>query len=475
MQTRRFGGASLAIVTIVCSVVLVSSVFGQADFSVYRSLGDSLTHGTQGGKVVDYRTQDQAYPVLLAKKMNTAFPLAYIEQSVGNDVQTQVGAPNFVYGANLAVNGAKLSHALYREAQPLDPAKNYLSGQMCDVVLAPRAGTVANPVHGVTQVSAALADNATFTTVWLGGNDFLNTLTKYGTILNQFLSGMGIDYPVDPLTVTDITDQASFAADYHELMNRMMSKPGGMKMAIANFPELRDIAGVLDKQELTALIGPNPMPDDAYTNILTAAAIMYDDVSYWGQDIWNASMLTNPANYWDASEVAAINAAINGFNSTIVVEAAENDVALVDLRTVFRDVAENSLWVGDWEINADIFIANLGQKKASLFSSDGCHPSDVGHALVANAFIDAINSHYGTSLERYSQAELRAILDADKFADNDMDGRIEGVSSDFVPWLSINTFTPTYTGDAPEVVPEPATLAVLLLGTVGGLMRRRMS
>lgn len=438
---------------------------GQVDFSVYRSLGDSLTHGTQGGKVVDYRSQPQAYPVLLAEQMGTSFELPLLTQAFGQDKQSRLDAPNFGYGANLAVNGATLHDALYRTADPLT-GPDYASGDRTDLVLAPRTGA--------TQVSAAVADGATFTTIWLGGNDFLNTMTKYGTVLSDFLAQLGISLPADPLNVTDVTGQASFAADYAELMNQIMAVPG-MKTAVANFPEMRHIAGVMDKAELTALIGPNPMPEDAMTSELMAAALLFDDVSFWGKEVWTPDMLTNPDNYWDASEVAVIDSALNGFNATIAEQAALHDVALVDIRTAFEDIAEDGILIGDWEVNADWFVANLGEKKASLYSSDGAHPSDIGHALIANAFIEGINDHYGTDLEPLSDARLRDILDNDKFVDNDLDGKIEGLAAAGVPYLAVNTFTPDYTGDDPEIpVPEPTGLAMLLVATiVGGTKRRR--
>jgi hypothetical protein len=438
--------------------------FGQVDFSVYRSLGDSLTHGTQGGKVVDYRTQTRAYPVYLAEQMGTPFELALMTPATGTGIQGRVDAPDFVHGGNLAVNGADLHDALYRTADPLSPP-DYTSSDLTDVVLAPRTGA--------TQVSAAINDGATFATAWLGGNDFLDTLTKYGTVLHDFFDAQfGIPWPVDPLNVTDVTDQASYATDYAQLMNTMTAVPG-LKMAVANFPELGHIAGVLDKDELTALIGPNPLPADAMTSELMAAAIMFDDIGFWGLDIWNASMLTDPANYWDASEVATIDGAITGFNATIASEAALHDVALVDIRSIFADVAENGLMIDDWEINNDWFVANLGEMKASVFSSDGAHPSDIGHALIANAFIEEINDHYGTSLPPLSQSRLREILDNDRFVDNDLDGRIEGITCP-VGYLAVNTFAPDFTGDDPEIpIPEPITLALLATGAALALPRRQ--
>jgi len=451
---------------VLVGVLLVSSraASGQADFSVYRSLGDSLTHGTQGGKVVDYRTQPFAYPVYLAEKMGTSFELPLLTEATGLDIQSRVDAPNFVDGANLAVNGATLHDALYRTADPLSPP-NYESSDRTDLVLAPRTGA--------TQVSAAVSDGATFTTAWLGGNDFLNTLTKYGTVLHDFLGQVGIPWPTDPLNVSDLTDQASFATDYADMMNTLTAVPG-MKMAVANFPDLEHIAGVLNKDQITALVGPNPMPADALTSELMAAAMMFDDVAMWGSDVWTVDMLADPDNYWDAAEAAAIDAGIDGFNATIADQAVLHDVALVDLQSIFGDLAENGYMIGDWEVNAEWFVSNLGEMKASVFSSDGAHPSDIGHGLIANAFIDAINSHYGTTIPLLSEAELMDILDNDKFVDNDLDGRIEGISATGVPWLAVNTFMPDFTGDSGEIpVPEPVSVAFLAAGAGLALGRRR--
>jgi hypothetical protein len=474
MKGKRPTGCTTALISAVLMVtVLGVTAFGQVDFSVYRSLGDSLTHGTQGGKVVDYRTQPHAYPVLLAQQMGTAFPLALLTQSEGSDQQTQITAPNFVWGANLASNGATLHDAIYEEAQPL-AGPYYLADHTQDAVLAARTGTPENPVHGVTQVSAAVQDRSTFVTAWLGGNDFLQTLTKYGTILDDFIyAQMGFHYGSQPLNFSETTNPAEFAADYHTMVNTIVSSLPGVGMCVANFPMLGDIGGVLNKQELTALIGANPMPDDAMTNIIVAAACLFDDVGYFGRDIWTNDILSNPANYWSGSSVAAINTTIDGFNATIAAEAAEHHIAMVDIKSLFHDFGAGIYHVGDWEINNQWFVNNLGEKKASALSADGVHPSDIGHALLANAFIDAINGFYGSSIPRLTDAELKAILDADSFADNDLDGRIEGMPSENVPWLSINTFAFDYTGDVGEIpVPEPGTIALVLTGAVIALRRR---
>jgi len=39
-------------------------------------------------------------------------------------------------------------------------------------------------------------------------------------------------------------------------------------------------------------------PEGAMTSILMAAAVMVDDVGYFGKEIWTSNMLANPANYW---------------------------------------------------------------------------------------------------------------------------------------------------------------------------------
>jgi hypothetical protein len=52
-----------------------------------------------------------------------------------------------------------------------------------------------------------------------------------------------------------------------------------------------------------------------------------------------------------------------------------------------------------------------------VFSLDGVHPSDIGHALLANAFIGTIDEFYGLSVPTITTSALTAILDADPFID----------------------------------------------------------
>jgi len=462
-MTRTIRLWSVGRIPVALGVLLVSagSALGQVDFSVYRSLGDSLTHGTQGGKVVDHRTQPFAYPVYLADKAGASFALPLLTQAAADETQSRLDAPNFSYGANLAVNGADLHEALYHTADALVPP-GYKSKDLTDCVLAPRTGA--------TQVSAAVSDGATFTTVWLGGNDFLNSLSQAGTVLHDFYGYYGLSEPVEPLNVSGITDQASFATDYADLMNTLMAVPG-MKMAVANLPVINNLAAVLDKDQVTALVGSNPMPEHAMTNELVVAAIMYDDVGTFGADIWDVDMLANPDNYWDANEATAIDAAITGFNATIASQAGVHDVALVDFHGLLTEIEGGQYSVGGWELNDEWFVANVGQEKASFYSSDGLHPSDIGHAVVANAFIDAINDHYGSSIQRLSEAEQKDILDHDRFVDNDLDGRIEGITSNVAEW-TVNFFVPDYTGDAPDI-PEPTSLALFASGGILALSCRR--
>jgi hypothetical protein len=43
-----------------------------------------------------------------------------------------------------------------------------------------------------------------------------------------------------------------------------------------------------------------------------------------------------------------------------------------------------------------------------LFTLDGIHPTDTGYAVIANAFIDAINSHFNTHYAEANVAEIFA-------------------------------------------------------------------
>lgn len=84
--------------------------------------------------------------------------------------------------------------------------------------------------------------------------------------------------------------------------------------------------------------------------------------------------------------------ATSAYNQTIAALAQQYDLALVDIYSYYQTVEENGIGLSDGSTVTAAYATGGG------FSLDGIHPSPRGYALVANQFIEAINTKYGSNL-----------------------------------------------------------------------------
>ena len=99
-------------------------------------------------------------------------------------------------------------------------------------------------------------------------------------------------------------------------------------------------------------------------------------------------------------------------------EAAAAGIPVVDVHAAFVGFAETPPVLG----GITLTLRFLG----GLFSLDGVHPSNSAHALLANAFIETINAHFGLGVPEIGPAGLALTALTDPFVDKDGDGRVTG-------------------------------------------------
>lgn len=94
----------------------------------------------------------------------------------------------------------------------------------------------------------------------------------------------------------------------------------------------------------------------------------------------------------DKNEINIAKAVTNMYNSVIagVVGSQPTKLALVNMNTIFSGIVSAGYIVVDG--------ITLAPALGSLFSFDGVHPTNQGHAVLANEFIKAINSKFGSSI-----------------------------------------------------------------------------
>ena len=102
-----------------------------------------------------------------------------------------------------------------------------------------------------------------------------------------------------------------------------------------------------------------------------------------------------------ASEILPIIDAIGAFNAKLKSVADAKGLAYVDVNAFMNTVKSGIVYNGV-NINAS-FVAG------GAFSLDGVHLTPLGNALLANAFIDAINTKYGASIPRVEATRYRGV------------------------------------------------------------------
>lgn len=231
---------------------------GDADFSSYVAVGNSLTAGVMDG-TVSKGSQMYSFPNLLSQQFAVAGGGEFTQPSFEDDINNygglllggnqiastrliinaSVGGPEPIAGMptievsnlqataynNMGVPSAKSFHLL---------AEGY--GNLQGVPMG-----LANPYfarHATSPTATVLGDammkNPTFFTNWIGNNDVLAFATSGGTGVNQVGN-------LDPSTYgsDDITDPNVFASVYSQITTTLMS--GGAKGVVATIPDVTAI------------------------------------------------------------------------------------------------------------------------------------------------------------------------------------------------------------------------------------------
>jgi len=101
----------------------------------------------------------------------------------------------------------------------------------------------------------------------------------------------------------------------------------------------------------------------------------------------------------DAGERAQVRTRVSAFNAEIAAAIAETEqahgvtIAPVDMFAIFDRLEASGV-----DLNGDGVQDLDTHYLGGIFSLDGIHPTRTGNALIANAFIDAINARFGESI-----------------------------------------------------------------------------
>ncbi|RDC56630.1 G-D-S-L family lipolytic protein [Pedobacter chinensis] len=393
---------------------------GQANFSKYISVGNSLTAGfADGGLYLE--GQKVAYPNLIASKMATVgggsftSPFFTDAQANGSGYLTLSalvnGAPtltnatnNLAYRdathltkytgevQNLGIPGMRVDLAF---AAPYGAANMYMERLLTDA----QVGTT-------TYFQFIQGRNHTFFSLWLGNNDALGYATNGGVT-------------TDATNV--LTDKSTFSLLYSNLVNALTAN--GQKGVVGTIPDVTAVPyfnTVTVSALLAAAKAINPAAVAVFiqTGSGTVRAATSEDLirlPFQSAGLFGTGTIPygldprNPiANNWvlDKDEIIRVKDYVNSYNSTIKSLASSKGLAVADTYTYLNTV-KTGIAIQGININS-AFITG------GAFSLDGVHLTPRGNAVIANVFIDAINSKYGSTIPTIDITQYRGVKFPDK-------------------------------------------------------------
>lgn len=252
---------------------------GEADFSNYVALGNSLTSGYADGALY-LSGQENSFPNIMAQQFAKVQTTQSFDQPLVND-----NAGGLLLGGQkiadtryvLAVDAqGNPTPKRYRGAEPTTEVSNKLSGSFNNMgvpgvksyhLLAPGYGDIAglatnpptaNPYFvrfasapGTTILQDALVQNPTFFSLLIGDNDVLSYAASGGVGVDQTNNTNFAEYGMD-----DITDPNAFYGVYNNIVKALVDQgAGGVLMNIPDvtsvpfFTTVPNNALYLDSQE----------------------------------------------------------------------------------------------------------------------------------------------------------------------------------------------------------------------------------
>jgi lysophospholipase L1-like esterase len=392
---------------------------GQADFSRYIAVGNSLTAGyADGGLYLE--GQKNSYPEMIAAQMKAAgggaFTTPFFNEDEANGSGyleftgfSATGSPTLVpVTTNLAVTGLLAngtpSYTLYTGAEINNYGVPGIKLRHMRVPGYARANGYfgrmlpAAPNDLITYIDFVSSKPFTFFTFWLGNNDILLYAKNGATVI-------GDDAP---------TDKTTFETLYTNAISRMIQN--GAKGVVATIPDVvsTPLFNTLTLANLSAAVGGRQIfvqpgvgsarpaaPDDLFVLTLSSANLI---------GVPNGAGIPyglHPANpigneyVLDKPEQIQITDYVASYNSTIKKVALDRGLGLMDANQMLK------LYTVPQMINgASVSSAFI---TGNLFSLDGIHLTPMGYALVANGFIKAINEKYGSNLPNVDASKYRGV------------------------------------------------------------------
>ncbi len=373
-----------------------NSAGGSTNFASVVFMGDSLTAGYQNGSLLDVQ-QPNGYANVVATQANFRIKLPLIAPPGAPAVLelSSVGPPPVITEASgttigrddptivptdVAVPGATVYDVLNTYAMPTPTTGQE---QITQLVLG-FPGLLAGTAYSQYSLGVSLKPTTIF--LWIGNNDALNACI-YGS----------------PVALTPLDD---FTAEYEQTVGALQQT--GAHLIIANVPDVTLVPYLTPGAEVLAEVNAETgVPIDELEVLL---GIQPEDLVNPTAVDEIPGILADPTTgpltlgVLTPSDVQTIQAQVNAYNQVIAATAASAGATLVDIHSTFETAYADGVTVNGYTAN----FSFLG----GLFALDGIHPTNTGYGVLANAFIDAINSDLSANIK---EADLGTISKTDPY------------------------------------------------------------
>lgn len=396
---------------------------GDADFTLYLSVGSSHTAGITNGSL--YREgQINSYPNILAQQFQTVGSREFVQPLVPGEHGWPVGKLILDYLQGPCDTVPRLDTRFFKGAlDTVGTARNIFTeegpfnnmgipfSKTTDYIIPSYALQNSYAARmfktpGFSRpVDELLVPGYSFFTVWLGLTDILDYATAGG------------DRPGMPNNTNILPSADAFFVAYDSVINTVTRN--GAKGVLMTVPDILDFPfftamsprgldlKAIDANRLNLQyngtqvhfdIGRNyyviedDNAPDGFRHIREDEYVLLNipHDSLTCRD-WGASVPIPHEWVLTSTEIQAINNAIAVFNSTIGKEATKYNLALSDTRFVLKEINDKGIqYNGAWY--------SYDYMRGGFFSLDGIHMSGRGNAFLANSIISTINAYYGSSI-----------------------------------------------------------------------------
>ena len=396
---------------------------GSLDFSKYVAIGNSLTAGyADGGLYLE--GQKVAYPNLIAEQMKQVgggeFHVPYFSeaQANGSGYITLTGLVN-----GQPVTAQVTDKLAYRSTSPklltkyTDPINNLgVPGMRMDMAEIPGMGSVNGNMYFErllpdqdylkTYFTYSTTQNHTFFSFALGNNDALGWATNGGVVKINPITNQP-----DPTTV--LTETARFTLTLNKYITELTK--GGQKGVLATIPDVTAtpyFTTVTKAALLAAVNAAGGSFQDVYIRTKNGVRKANDkdyfiltlsSAGIFGKNGYGLFQAIPVDDMWvlDESEVLQVQKRIGEFNAAIKAAAASKGLAVADVHAFLNNV-KDGVRINGLAVSAKFITGNA-------FSLDGIHLTPIGNALMANIFINAINSTYGSKIPLVDVSQYRGV------------------------------------------------------------------